>query len=190
VVNLGPTDYQPKHGDIGITTISGWGGKGIQTAQRLMGCPWDAKQHAFVVTETGSKMRDEMIIEAMPGGAQHVPNWHPVNQTLYLRCPDEFRDAVAAAALAFEGVPYSWLDYQAIALHHLHVPAPWLKSYIMSTRHEICSQLADQAALMGGWHLFDDGRWPGYVPPCDLNRLYKKQQHEDLVQRLRTGEDY
>jgi hypothetical protein len=45
----------------------------------------------------------------------------------------------------------------------------------MSTKHMICSQLADETALRGGWHLFDDGRWPGYVPPCDLYRLYRQE---------------
>lgn len=168
--------YDPKPGDIGLTTISGWGGKGIQAAQKLMGCSWKAKQHAFVVTS----VEDDgtvMIVEAMPGGADHTPNWHLPSQTVYLRCPDQFRSGVADAAVNLTGVPYSWLDYEAIALHHLHVPAPWLKSYIMSTKHMICSQLADEAALRGGWHLFNDGRWPGYVPPCDLNRLYEKQEY-------------
>jgi len=177
MVNLGPTEpYQPKHGDIGITTISGWGGKGIQAAQRLMGCPWDAKQHAFVITALEPGTDDVgWIVEAMPDGARHVRNWHTGASTLYLRCPDQFRDAVAAAALELVHTPYSWLDYQMIAFHHLHIPAPHLKSYIMSTKHMICSQLADEAALRGGWHLFDDGRWPGYVPPCDLYRLYRQE---------------
>jgi hypothetical protein len=167
--------YVPRIGDIGLTTIADWGGRGIRAAQRLMGCPWKAKQHAFVVTEAGSKFQDEMIIEAMPGGARHTEMWHDRAQTIYLRCPDEFREAVAAAALGMEDVPYSWLDYEAIALHHLHMPSGWIKDYIKSTDHEICSQLADEAALRGGWHLFDDGRWSGYVPPCDLWRLYDKQ---------------
>jgi hypothetical protein len=165
--------YTPKPGDIGITTISGWGGKGIQAAQKLMGCPWDAKQHAFTVTEVSPTVT--WIVEAMPDGARHVVNWHRDDQTLYLRCPEEFRDGVATAARGLVRTPYSWLDYQAIALHHLHIPAPHLKSYIMSTKHMICSQLADETALRGGWHLFDDGRWPGYVPPCDLYRLYRQE---------------
>jgi hypothetical protein len=167
--------YVPRPGDIGLTTISGWGGTGIRAAQRLMGCSWQTKQHAFGV----SSVEDDgtvMIVEAMPGGADHGPNWHLPSQTIYLRCPEEFRGAVSAAFLTMIDIPYSFLDYDAIALHHLHVPAPWLKTYIASTGHMICSQLVDEGALRGGWHLFEDGRWPGYVPPCDLNRLYEKQQ--------------
>ena len=176
MVNLGPTDlYTPKPGDIGITTISGWGGKGIQAAQKLMGCSWDAKQHAFGVESVEPGTGTVWIVEAMPDGARHVANWHTDSQTLYLRCPEKYRASVAQAYLDLVGTPYSWLDYQMIALHHLHIPAPHLKSYIMSTKHMICSQLVDEGALRGGWHLFDDGRWPGYVPPCDLNRLYRQE---------------
>lgn len=171
--------YKPKHGDIGLTTISGWGGKGIRAAQRLMGCSWKAKQHAFGVTGLELKTGEPgvSIVEAMPDGARHVDNWHKPENTVYLRCPDHLRDAVAAAYLDLVGTPYSWLDYEMIALHHLHIPAPHLKKFIQSTKHEICSQLVDQAALTGGWHLFDDDRWPGYVPPCDLWRLYEKQAY-------------
>lgn len=178
MVNLGPTEpYKPKPGDIGLTVISGWGGKGIQAAQKLMGCPWNTKQHAFGVESVEPGTGTEWIVEAMPEGARHIANWHDPAHTVYLRCPDQYRAGVAQAFLDLVGTPYSWLDYQAIALHHLHVPAPWLKRYIASTGHMICSQLVDEAAQRGGWHLFDDHRWPGYVPPCDLNRLYYGQEH-------------
>lgn len=185
MVDLGPVSldpYVPKPGDIGLTTISDWGGRGIKAAQALMGCSLKAMQHAYTVTS----IEDDgttMIVEAMPGGADHGPNWHP--NSVFLRCPDEYRPFVAQAAINMTGVPYSWLDYEAIALHHMHVPAPWLKTYISSTGHQICSQLSDEAALRGGWHLFDDNRWPGYVPPCDLWKLWKQQQHALLLARLR-----
>lgn len=192
MVNLGPTEpYEPKPGDIGLTVIDGWGGRGIRTAQAAMGCGWKAKQHAFVwvgaaetfertaagavkVTHSGAT---DLIVEAMPGGAVLTPMWHDLAQTDYLRCPDQYRTAVAAAAMTLVGTPYSPPDYGAIALHHLHIPAPWLRAYIANTGHMICSQLADYAAQDGGWNLFDDGRWPGYVPPCDLGRLYARQVH-------------
>jgi len=35
----------------------------------------------------------------------------------------------------------------------------------------MCSQLADKAAQLGGWRIFDDGRWRGYVMPFDLAKL-------------------
>jgi hypothetical protein len=39
----------------------------------------------------------------------------------------------------------------------------------------ICSQLADEAAMRGGWHLFSDGRIPQDVTPGDLWKLAEHQ---------------
>jgi len=180
--------YEPKPGDVGLTTIDGWGGKGIQLAQKLMGCPWDAKQHAFGVTSVDPD-GTTWIVEAMPEGARLIANWHKPENTVYLRCPDQYRDAMVAMLKdrAQKKIPYSWLDYQAIALHHLHIPAPWLKSYIESSGHQICSQLVDWCADQAGWHLFQDQRWPGYVPPCDLWRLYRDERAMRIYTEGDTG---
>jgi hypothetical protein len=162
--------YSPRPGDIGITKISGWGGKAIRLAQALNGDGFADYEHAYVVTESGRKFRDEMIVEAMPGGARHIENWHP--DTRWLICPDEYRQAVAQCAMGYVGVPYSVADYGAIALHRFHVPTPHLRRYIETSKHMICSQLADAAADNGGWHLFNDHRWPGDVTPGDLDLLW------------------
>jgi hypothetical protein len=158
--------YQPKPGDIGITTISDWGGLAIRTAQWLNGCGFAKYTHAYVVSEVSAD-GTVWIVEAMPRGAHKVPNWHP--DSVFLRCPDEYREHVADAAIQFaiDKTPYSELDYVAQAAGHL-----------------ICSQLADKAAERGGWHLFDDGRWPGYVPPCDLYKLYVAQR----AYRIKQGD--
>jgi hypothetical protein len=179
--------YTPKPGDIGLTTISGAGGKLIRLGQWLNGDGFGDREHAFVWigpvehferTTAGetrvSPAGENMIVEAMPGGAQQVPNWH--TDCVYLRCPDEHRNAVAAAALRYVGVPYSFLDYGALALHRFHIPTPHLKRFISDGGHQICSQLADQAAADGGWHLFKNV-WPGDVTPGDLARLYRKQAY-------------
>lgn len=168
------TTYKPKPGDIGLTTISGWGGRAIRLGQWLNGDGFRKYAHAFVVTEIRDDGSD-WIVEAMPGGAHHVENWHTLRQTDYLRCPDEHRDAVASAARGYVGVPYSVADYAALAAARLHIPAPHLRRYVKSSHRMICSQLADQAAADGGWHLFEDGRWPGEVTPGDLARLYAEQ---------------
>jgi hypothetical protein len=81
------------------------------------------------------------------------------------------RTGIVAYALARQHVPYSFLDYGALVLHAMHLNAGWLRAYIDSTRHEICSQYVDSAYAASGIHLFDDGRWPGYVKPGDLARL-------------------
>lgn len=173
MVILGPTElYQPRPGDIGLTQISGWGGKGIRLAQWLNGDGFADYQHAFVVTEYRQGLLRPWIVEAMPGGAQHVKNWHDPARTHWLICPEPWRSSVASAARGYTGVPYSYLDYASLAAHRLHIPAPHLRRYIRDSGHMICSQLADAAADAGGWNLFTDGRWAGDVTPGDLNRLW------------------
>lgn len=163
--------YKPQLGDIGLTSISGRVGEGIRFAQWLNGDGFADYEHAFTYVGSVDDLGDGMIVEAMPGGALISPlTKYDPSRVLWLPCPPQYGDAVAAAALSFRGVPYSFADYSAIALHHFHIPAPHLKAYIASSGHQICSQLCDRAAEVGGWHIFDDGRWPGYVTPGDLYR--------------------
>lgn len=168
--------YEPKPGDIGLTQISGWGGRAIRAGQWALGDGYADYEHAFVVQRVDAD-GTVWIVEAMPGGAHLVRNWHDPARARYLVCPDVFRNGVAATARrqAERKVPYSGLDYAALALHRFHVPAPGLRAYIESSGHQICSQLADYCAAKGGWHLFDDGRWPGYVTPGALNRLWETE---------------
>lgn len=163
--------YQPKPGDLGLTQISGWGGRAIRAGQWALGDGFADYEHAFGVSAVtaGGTVR---IVEAMPGGAHEVDNWHDPARTRWLVCPDEYRDAVAAALWDCVGVPYSWADYASLAAHRFHVPAPGLRTYIRDSGHMICSQLVDHAAAVGGWHLFADRRWEGDVTPGDLNRLW------------------
>jgi hypothetical protein len=163
-------DYTPQLADIGLTRIRGNVGRGIRLGQWLNGDGFADFEHAMV--HTGNRM----IVEAEPGGAREVELWYPPEMVVWLRCPDKHREAVAEAARGLVGVPYSFADYASLALHRLHIPAPHLRSYIRSSQHAICSQLADHAALLGGWHIFTDGRWEGDVTPGDLYREYRKQQ--------------
>jgi hypothetical protein len=163
--------------------IKGGVGKMIRVLQWANGSGFSKYQHAFPYAGNGQ------IVEAEPGGAiltkldeRYVPS-----QVVWLKCPPEFGQAVAAAArllgphmddngVMVPGVPYSFLDYEALALRRLHIPYPHLKHYIESTKHEMCSQLSDHAAMLGGWRIFDDGRWPGDVVPNDLWRKYVEQE--------------
>jgi hypothetical protein len=73
-------------------------------------------------------------------------------------------------------VSYSWPDYGAIALRALRIPAPGLRAYIASTDSMICSYYTDAAWNRGGGvHLFDDGRWEGFVTPGDLAVLLQSK---------------
>lgn len=167
MVDLGPLDYRPRPGDIGLTQITGAGGAVIRAAQWAAGDGFRNFEHAFEVTDWPDP-DTYRIVEAMPGGAVHVEMWHDPDRTLWLICPDQYRDAVEAEALGMVGTPYSFVDYAAIAAHRFHLPVPHLKKFVADSGHLICSQLVDRAALRGGWHIFDDGRDPGDVTPGDL----------------------
>lgn len=174
--------YQPQRGDIGLVRIEGYVGQLIRFGQWLNADGFKNYSHAFVYVGDGK------IIEAMPGGALLSPLSRYDDQTvLWLRCPDQCGAAVAEAARSFgpqrdesghlikRGVPYSWTDYGALALHRFHIPTPHLKKFIARSKSMICSQLADRAARLGGWKIFDDGRDPGDVTPADLAREALRQ---------------
>lgn len=160
----------PNPGDIGLVAIRGRVGAAIRFGQWLVGDGYDHYEHAFVYVGNGE------IVQAMPRGAERATVPTMSGPVVYLRCPTELGPAVAEAAVGFIGVPYSFVDYAAIALHRVRIPTPRLRAYIESSRRLICSALCDRAAEIGGWKLFDDGRWHGHVTPGDLYRLYAAQQ--------------
>jgi hypothetical protein len=163
--------YAPNPGDIGMTQIHGRVGLGIRAGQWANGDGFADYEHAMVYVGAGQ------VIEAEPGGALLSDlSRYGADRVIWLKCPAANRTAVAAAARTYKDVPYSFADYDALAVHRLHIPVPGLEDYIRSTGHMICSQLADKAAMDGGWHLFDDGRWEGFVTPGSLHRLYLVQE--------------
>lgn len=169
----------PQPGDIGLTSITGPVGRLIRFGQWLNGEGFGPWEHAFVVLPGGQ------LIEAMPGGADVAPlSTYDDREVLYVSpagLTDAQRKAICDCALRYRGVPYSFLDYLALAAHRLRLPVPGLRRYVESTGHMICSQLADRAYLDAGQHLFGDGRWPGYVTPMGIaNELAV----EDVVARI------
>ena len=173
----------PQLGDIGIVTIHGAGGWLIGLGERLAGGGRNATwRHAFVVTAVGATPELTRIAEAEPGGAREASlAQYADGPVLWLRCPDDCRERVAAAATAMLHTKYSWLDYLAVALHHWGINAGWLERYIAADGHEMCSAYADEAARRGGWHLFGPMAsppsaevWEGDVMPADLAQLAEK----------------
>lgn len=171
--------YQPNPGDIGLTQITGDVGRLIRFGQWLNGDGFADYEHAFVVTKVTLQTPIGgpalvRIVEAEPGGAREASlAEYDARNIAWLRCPDQYREAVAQAATSLLGTPYSFLDYLALALHRFHIPAPGLRRLIGKRR--ICSALADAAAQMGGWKLFRDGRDPGDVTPADIWQLIRVQ---------------
>ncbi|MFI7102344.1 hypothetical protein ACIBK8_23660 [Streptomyces sp. NPDC050161] len=160
---------EPQPGDIGLTQIPGTAGRLIRIGQWLNGNGFADYQHAFLV------LPDGQLLEAEPGGARIARlDSYADADVLYVSPPEyspQHRADVCAAALKYVGVPYSFLDYLAIATHRIHLNVPGLRRYVAATGHMICSQLVDQCYQDAGMHLFDDGRWPGYVTPLALHEL-------------------
>jgi hypothetical protein len=78
--------------------------------------------------------------------------------------------AIAHAAWALIGTPYSWVDDACIGLADLfgwHVPQA-VRSRLNRRTRLMCSQLVDVAYRDAGITLFRDGRVPGDVAPADL----------------------
>lgn len=173
--------YQP--GSFFLTRIPGAAGFWIGVGQALCG---DASRysHAGIVLDA-----DGAILEAEPGGARiaHISEYDgqpllisdgPVRRWAldwadrYPGAPSvpipEKRVTIVDEAGQLRGVPYSALDYLALAALHLHLPSKWIRQRVESSGHLICSALVDRVYANAGIHLFDDGRLPGDVMPADL----------------------
>jgi hypothetical protein len=180
--------YTPHPGDGFLVPMPGWGGAAIRVAQKFAGDGWTKYQHAGMIVGEVDGYQGTRTIEAYPGGAiVGRLDRFDADTIVWLRCPPQYRDAVAAAALSFRGTPYSFADYAALGLHRFHVPAPRLKAFIESRKSMICSQLVDAAAMEGGWHIFDDGRWPGFVTPNDLGKAAMLQKPGQYVERVKVS---
>lgn len=155
-------------GDFGLTQIGGEVGRLIRVGEWLNGEGFANYEHAFVYIGGG------YVVEAEPGGARMRPATEYANiawSSGHVQLTVCQRMDIVAAAKGYLGIPYSFLDYWALAVHRLGIPAPFLKKYVASSKHQICSQLVDNCYLAAGVHLFKDNRWPGYVTPaslCDL----------------------
>jgi hypothetical protein len=160
-------------GDLAVVHLGGGAGRFIDICQRLSGAHAQRWEHAIV------GVGDGMIVEAEQGGAQRVLMHYDERDVWWcwqggVTVPAGARAGIVARADKFaadcdgRGTPYSDLDYLAQLGHCWHIPFPGLRHFIADDGHVICSQLDDCSALAGGWHLFTDKRWPGYVRPYDL----------------------
>jgi hypothetical protein len=173
---------QVQPGDFCCVPVSGPVGFGISVGQWLDGDKFGFYDHTEIYTGqpdaagpygyTVSTYPDGRGRRALPCEPAQLPGslW---SSGLFSLSAGQ-RAGITGWALAHQGTEYSFLDYGAIFLHMLHVPAPGLRDYIASTGHQICSQFVDSAYSANGVHLFHD-RWPGYVKPGDLARLLKSR---------------
>lgn len=166
------TEIRPA-GYIGLTSIHGTVGKLIRFGQWLNNDGFSVYEHAFTSLGNGQ------ILEAEPGGARIVPitEYNPASiywcDAIGSRMTHDqiMRAADPVFYNQFKGIKYSFLDYQSLVLHRFGVNLPGLRTYIQNSKHEICSQLADDFCQRLGYQVFDDGRWNGDVTP---GALYKR----------------
>ena len=177
----------PLPGAFGLSRTYGATGAGIHLGQFLLGEP-TSYGHAFLVLD------DDEVIEATTRGAVITPLRQylsrPAGHVVFCDRPvqdyvarhvdptipagrhfeDFARQGVVATARSLIGTPYSWADYAALAAHRYRIPGhERLRRFVADTGRLICSQLVDEAYRRAGIHLFDDGRWPGYVTPGALD---------------------
>jgi hypothetical protein len=183
---IDPSIIEPLPGDYQCVSVGGQAGKLIALGERLNGDAFTQYQHVRVY------MGGMQAVEADPGGARLItlPSFDSAADVLWStgaaiapdgkggwRVPDDLeRQGICHAARGYADAHagYSALDYFALALHHFRIPFPGVRALIASSGRMICSQLVDQCYQDGGVHLFDDGRWPGYVTPADLAALVER----------------
>lgn len=160
----------PRPADFFLAPMPGYGGTAIRFGEFLNGEGFSKYQHAGILLEGG------MTMEAMPRGASSLHISRFKSETLrwstgLVDLTDAQRTLILEYAHEAKGTPYSFADYEALALHRFHVPWPGLKNYVSDSGHMICSQLVDHVYMRAGVHLFNDNRWEGYVTPASLDHL-------------------
>jgi len=170
--------------------MAGQVGKLVRLGQFLNGDGFQDYQHAllyagyFAFTPNAGRPvpmagsgPGHYVIEAMPGGARlRRLDCDPENypgalwSTGRIVLTPAQRSRISAAAWGYLGTPYSAADYFELAAHrlHLHPLDNLLRNSIQTSRHMICSQYVDRCYSDGGYTLFKDKRWDGYVTPLDL----------------------
>ena len=117
----------------------------------------------FITSETGETVEASFVHDVAERGHVQVGD-------VILSPPltDEQRRLATEAALTMIGTKYGFLDLLALGLAALGIKAKWLRKWVGRERRLICSQLADLAWTIGGFHAFTDGRLPQDVNPGDL----------------------
>lgn len=161
----------PELGCFGLVRTDGWAALGIRVVTQ------SPVNHAFVYVGRQSfeyegvhYLDEPAIVEANPAGAALAPVKVYANVIWSDPPPLGMGYAVANAAVALIGTPYSWVDDAAIGLTKIfdwNVPEAVRKRLNRKDRL-MCSQLVDTACNRGGWVLYRDQRLPGDVSPGDL----------------------
>lgn len=182
---------EPQPGDFCCVPVTGWFGAAIEAgqylAEKLQGIPAGLRPYCHAEVYAGQADADGphgYTYSAYPDAVQPGKSGRRALPCPPAELPGSLwssgiinpvpaqREGIIAWCEEHPRAGYSWLDYGAIALRALRIPAPGLREYIKSTKELICSYYVDAAYHYGGdIFLFTDGRWEGYVTPGDLAML-------------------
>lgn len=189
---------EPKPGSFGLSIIGGKTGQYVAAGQAIAGdgSRWT---HAFLVLDNGEIIEgmphgarivplseraddeggvvfcDRPVLENAEAYYNSIKPRNIDSATLSLHMKwyvDALRADIVREARKLVGTPYNYLDYLALGLAHFKIKANWLRRFMQSKKHMICSQLVDEVYRRVGIHIFDDGRLPMDVTPGDLANRY------------------
>lgn len=185
------TDVLP--GMFGLSVIGGNLGKLVRVGQRIVDRRDATYTHAFLVVDEdrvieaepgGARFaplskyqgREDVLFSDLPiqrEVAKAQAGWAKVGYTFALSdAALSYENILRRRVVLFgdrcEGVPYSFLDYFALALERYNIHIKAVQNRVARNDRMICSQLVDWAYEQVGIHLFDDGRLPQDVTPGDL----------------------
>lgn len=161
-------------GDVGFSTIGGTTGALVNIGQAILrdSCRYT---HAYIYVGNGK------VLEAMPSGSRIVYGADREGPWYRLPLTSTERSKVVYSG-DLEGIPYSFMDYAALAWWEWKLPGRnRLRNYVSSSNRMICSQLVDYTLCRVGYHLFQDGRLHQDVTPGDL--FYACAGQGQLVER-------
>jgi hypothetical protein len=170
---------QPRPGDFCCVPVSGPVGFGITLGQYLDGDRFQFYDHTEIyVGKADAAGPFGYTVSTYPSGHGKRPLPCPAAQlpgSLWssglIDLTGAQRTGITAWAVNHQDIRYSFLDYGALVLHGLHVPAPGLREFIASTDHMICAQYTVAGYALGGGVNLVKGEWAGYVKPGDLAKL-------------------
>lgn len=170
------TNVDHKPGDFRLASTAGPLGVAIRLAQALNRSGFDNYEHVALYVGQGH------FIEAEPGGV--VLNDHSAdinNKAGYfwssgiLFPTDTQRNKIVAAGFGYIGTPYSYLDYYALLAKRIAIKndpflSAYIRNYVQSKHHMICSQLVSQCWADGDYALLPN-KHPQDCTPGDLCEL-------------------